>query len=169
MTVLNIMKWPNAPLSTPCTEVTTFDESLRKFADDMLETMKHFKGIGLAANQVGSSKRMFVANAPDPGKDWDGKDMVFINPKIVSASGSEPFREGCLSFPDMYEFIVRSEAVSVAYQDIEGQHKIIEAKDLMAVVVQHEIDHLDGKTFLDRMSRLKKEMFMKKLEKAWWL
>jgi peptide deformylase len=164
MSTLNVLKYPNAALTSTTSTVASFDEALRKEVDDMLDTMKANQGIGLAANQVGIMKSIIVANLQD-----EVGNRVFINPIVTSATGAISSREGCLSFPDQYEYIPRSEAVSVTYQDIEGQPKLIEATGLLAAVLQHEIDHLEGKTIVDRMSRLKKTIFLKKLEKGWWL
>lgn len=171
MSVLNILKWPSAILETKAKEVTIFDSTLKDFVCDMHETMKHAKGIGLAANQVGSLQRIITLNIPwtkDDGekKDWHNQALTFINPEIIAHS-KEAYstQEGCLSFPGIFDFISRYKTVTVKAYDENGQLFTINADELLSVCLQHEIDHLDGIVFLKRMSRLKAKLAKKKIIK----
>ncbi len=126
-------------------EPAEFNDDLKKLADDMFETMIAANGVGLACPQVGLSKRMFVAMADDEVR------RVFINPQIVKTSDdSVPYEEGCLSVPKVYENIMRPSKVTVQAQDLNGKHFVLEAEDLLARIIQHENDHLDGIIFIDR-------------------
>jgi peptide deformylase len=176
VSILKIMEWPEKVLETRAQEVTQFDEALRKFVGDMFETMEDARGIGLAANQVGDLRRILVIHIPKPEKDdneedegeveadwWHGKPMVFINPRVDSQQGKTRYQEGCLSFPGIYEYIERSTTVRVQAVDEFGKEFEIEANGLLAICLQHEIDHLDGIVFVERMSRLKANLVRKKL------
>jgi peptide deformylase len=139
----------------------------------MHETMKHSGGIGLAANQVGDLRRVIVMEIPyqedpeDPQEvkePWHDKPFTFINPQIISSSsGKIKYYEGCLSFPEVYEYIQRSEKVTVKAFDENGKEFTVEANGLFAICLQHEIDHIDGVVFLNRMSRLKARFVRQKL------
>lgn len=175
MAVLDIITWPAKVLETRCKEVTEFDDKLRQFVQDMHDTMDKFHGIGLAANQVNELKRVLITYIPhddcsDPscgeGKSWwHNKRFTFINPVIVKKLGKIKGMEGCLSFPEIYEWVDRAERVIVKAQDINGKEFEIEADGLFAVCLQHEIDHLDGVVFINRMSRLKANLVRKKIQK----
>ena len=137
MTILDVLTIPNPVLLQPCTEVTEFDEGLVSFVNDLFETMVDQKGIGLAAPQVGILERICVCHT---GK----AQLILINPKITKTSGLFRSEEGCLSIPDVLYDVPRYQFVTVEYDTLEGERTSYEAKDLMAVVIQHEIDHLDG-------------------------
>ncbi len=175
MAVLDVVVYPADVLETRAAEVTEFDDKLRAFVADMHETMHAASGIGLAANQVGSLQRVVTINIPFDGEryeqqeetceEWHDKAYTIINPRIVSKSGKFKYQEGCLSFPDIFEFVQRAKTVTVAYQDEFGKEHEITASGIMAVCLQHEIDHIDGIIFVSRMSRLKQNIVKKKLQR----
>ena len=174
MAVLKVVKWPEKVLETPAKEVEVFDEELQKFVQDMQETMKDAHGIGLAANQVGVLKRVLTIEIPAPtGEEddeeektwWHDKPFVFINPKIISKKGKIQYTEGCLSFPEIYENIERAAEIVVEAKDANGDTFEVTADGLFSICLQHEIDHLDGIVFTQRMSRLKAGMVKKRLMK----
>jgi peptide deformylase len=150
--------------------VGQFDEDLRRLTEDMLETMYADKGVGLAAPQIGLSKRIIVID-PDQhdenGAVRRGSPLALINPEIIQKSEEKIiFCEGCLSLPGQSADVERHQTVKVRYQDVTGKSLEIEASDYKAVVLQHEIDHLDGILYIDRISRLKRNMLLKKLNKS---
>jgi peptide deformylase len=164
MAILPILVAPHPVLKQKCTPVETVDDEVRRILDDMLETMYDAPGIGLAAPQVGVSKRMLVVDVS--GKDEDPRPMKLINPEIVEASDAKnTHEEGCLSFPDQFSNVVRPAAVTVKYLDETGAEQTIEADGLLATCIQHEIDHLDGIVFVDHISALKRGMIMRRLQK----
>ena len=169
--MLTILTAPHPILKKIAEPVDTVTKTEQQFLDDMLETMYQANGIGLAAPQVGVSRRMLVMDIGDAnmedGKDEDGSDILqLINPKIIAQSQeTSEYQEGCLSFPQAYETIVRPSEVTVRYLDREGAERQLKAKGLLAVCVQHEIDHLNGVTFVDHLSRLKREMILRKMRK----
>lgn len=170
MSVLKILTWPSKILETKAEKVITFDDNLKQFVSDMHETMKKADGIGLAANQVGSLKRIITICIPrhkdEKEETWHNKRLTFINPTLRSHSNDVfSSQEGCLSLPGVYEFIDRYGSVIIEALDENGKNFTMEATDLLAVCIQHEIDHLDGITFLKRMSRLKSSLARKKLMK----
>ncbi len=142
-------------------EVQVFDEELRQLVDDMFETMYAAEGIGLAAPQVGISKRLFVVDTREPGDE----PCAVINPVIAERSGSERGEEGCLSLPGLVGVVERSTLVTIEAVDVEGNPLRIDATDLLARVMQHEIDHIDGVLFIDRLSPLKRKMLISKWKK----
>lgn len=159
MSVLNILTLPNPKLKTVASPVTVFDADLAQLTEDMLETMYAAPGIGLAATQVDVHQRVVVM---DVSEDSD-TPMVFINPEIIEKSGIQTYEEGCLSVPGIYAKVKRANDVVVQFQDIQGETKKLTADGLLAVCIQHEIDHLDGIVFLDHLSALKRKMALKKL------
>ncbi|MTI17186.1 peptide deformylase [Rhodobacteraceae bacterium RKSG542] len=169
MTKREIYLVPDACLRTKCEPVAEVNDEIRALADDMLETMYAAPGIGLAAPQIGVTKRLFVLDVAEreAGEEDKKEPMVFINPKITWASEETSFyQEGCLSIPDVYEDVERPERVRVSYLDRDGKECEIEADGLLATCIQHEYDHLDGVLFVDHLSRLKRERTMKKYSKA---
>jgi len=164
-------------LETRASEVTEFDEKLRTFVRDMHETMDDSNGIGLAANQVNSLQRVIAIRIPwqerdqeegEPSEDkkwWHDKRFTFINPVITKKSGKIKYMEGCLSFPEIFDYVDRAALVTVEAFDEHGKKFEIEADGLMAVCLQHEIDHIDGIVFINRMSRLKAQMIRRKIQK----
>lgn len=140
------------------------DDDVRKLADDMLETMYDAPGIGLAAIQIGEPVRMLVIDLA--GEDEPRAAHVFINPRIVaSGEGISVYEEGCLSIPDYYAEVQRPDSVTVDYLDRDGKEQTIKAEGMMATCLQHEIDHLNGVLFIDHISRLKRDMVIRKFRK----
>jgi peptide deformylase len=161
MGILEIVKYPDPRLKQPCERETVFDSSLHKLLDDMRDTMYEAEGIGLAAPQVGVLKRIAVV---DVSQDRDGV-IELINPEITWSEGKVPSEEGCLSIPDYRETISRNENIKVTAQDRNGKEFELEASEILAICIQHEIDHLNGILFVDRLSRLKREFFRRWLKK----
>ncbi|MFM8747830.1 MAG: peptide deformylase [Aestuariivirga sp.] len=145
--------------------VASVDASVARLWDDMLETMYHAPGIGLAAIQIGVPLRLIVI---DLAKDGEEKKPVFLaNPEVIWASEAQnDYEEGCLSIPEFYEMVTRPADVKVRYQNRRGEPREIEASGLMATCLQHEIDHLNGVLFIDHISRLKRDRVLKKFQKA---
>ncbi len=161
---LPILVYPDKRLKQPSRPVTVFDEKLHRFLDDMNDTMTASNGIGLAAIQVGEPIRALLINLPDEeGNQYPENLIEVINPVIVEKRGSTTYTEGCLSVPEYYDDVVRAEWVRVEYQDRHGEKKEMEADGLLAVALQHEMDHLDGHLFIEKLSFLKR----KKFEKEW--
>ena len=165
MAVRDIIKLPDPRLKLVSEPVARVDDEVRALMDDMLETMYEAPGIGLAAIQIGVPKRVVVI---DLGKDENTREPFFIvNPEIVWASDeTRVHEEGCLSIPEYYEEVERPARVRVRYLDRAGETREIEADELLATCLQHEIDHLNGVLFIDHLSRLKRERVVKKFTKA---
>ncbi len=156
MAIREIRKSGDDILSKKCREVEKIDEKIKELGQDMLDTMYKNDGIGLAACQVGMLKRIIVYDIKYIEEGAKKEGHILINPKITSRSKAMiEVEEGCLSFPDIYENVLRHEKVTVEYTDIDGKKKKINAKEIEAVVLQHEIDHLDGIVFLDRVEEQK--------------
>ena len=162
MAILEILQFPDPRLRNLAQPVTEVDAAIRTLVDNMFETMYAAPGIGLAATQVGIGKRVVVIDISD-NKD---QPLCLINPEIVELRGIEEMEEGCLSVPGVYETVQRADWVHVRALDREGQGLELEVDGLLAVCIQHEIDHLDGKLFVDYLSQLKRTRIRKKLEKA---
>ncbi|GGB57257.1 peptide deformylase [Roseibium aquae] len=164
MTTHTILTIPDTLLRQTCAPIANVDDEIRGLADDMLETMYHAPGIGLAASQIGVLKRIFVL---DVAKEGDPKaPMVFINPEITWASDElSVYQEGCLSIPEFYEDVERPAAVKVSFIDRNGDPRELEADGLLATCIQHELDHLNGKLFIDYLSKLKRDRVMKRFNK----
>ena len=166
MTKLKIIKYPDPFLKQKCLPVTSFDKELKILAEDMLNTMYESEGIGLSAIQVGVLKRVIVIDVTEELK----KPLILINP-VITPSNSKflEFKEGCLSFPGIYESIKRNEEIAVDYNSIEGKKLSMKATGLLSICIQHEVDHLEGVVFLDRLSGLKRnraeKKFLKKLSR----
>jgi peptide deformylase len=170
MARLPIYETPDPVLRQISTPVETVDDELRKLIDDMFDTMYAAPGIGLAAVQVGVPKRLLVIDLQEPEEE-DGEPVrdprVFVNPEILETSEtSRPYQEGCLSVPDQYAEVMRPDRVRARWLDRDGTRHEQWIDGLLAVCLQHEIDHLDGILFIDHLSRLKRDMIMKKLIKA---
>ena len=163
MAVLPIRKYGDDVLRRPAEPVTEIDASLHRLIDDMVDTMYAAPGVGLAANQVGVSKRLAVVDL-SVGKRPD-ELHVFINPEIMELEGQITEEEGCLSIPDFVEVVTRPERVKVRYTDRNGQQREIRGEGLMARALCHEIDHLNGNLFIDHLRGFKKERIMKKIQK----
>lgn len=161
MSVLTILEFPDERLRKKAEPVQAVDAQVRSLVDDMVQTMYESKGVGLAATQVNIHKRIVVIDVSE-AKD---QPMCLINPEIIAQSGSEEGEEGCLSVPGFFENVTRAAAVKIRALNREGQSFELEADGLLAVCIQHEMDHLDGKLFVDYLSPLKKQRIRKKLEK----
>ena len=164
MTKLKIIKYPDPFLKQKCLPVTSFDKELKILTDNMLKTMYESEGIGLSAIQIGVLKRIIVIDITEELK----KPLILINP-VITPSNSKflEFKEGCLSFPGIYESVKRNEEIAVDYNSIEGKKLSMKATGLLSICIQHEVDHLEGVVFLDRLSGLKRnraeKKFLKKL------
>ena len=161
--ILTIRKYPDPVLQKPGEPVAVFDDALRRFVADMFETMYAAQGIGLAAPQVGDSRRITVIDL-SCGKD-PAQKMVLVNPEIVEREGRIYEEEGCLSFPEIREKVVRAAYVKVRAQDEHGTWFEAEGEELLSRCLQHEIDHLDGVLFLFRISGLKRDLALRKIRK----
>jgi peptide deformylase len=161
--ILEIRKFGDEVLRRRTEEVEVFDEDLQKLIDDMVDTMYAAPGVGLAANQIGVSKRLMVIDL-SVGRN-PGDLRVFVNPEIVESEGSITEEEGCLSIPDFVEIVTRPERVKVRYKDQHGVEQEIWGEGLMARALCHEIDHLNGMLFIDYLRGLKKERIVKKIQK----
>jgi peptide deformylase len=161
MTKLAILEYPDPRLRKTAKPVQTVDDAVRQLAADLLETMYAAKGIGLAATQVDVHRRVLVL---DVSEDRN-QPMVFINPEILSAEGRGPGEEGCLSVPDIYEKVQRATHIRVRALGRDGLPFEMEAEGLLAVCIQHEMDHLEGKLFVDYLSELKRQLIRRRLEK----
>ncbi|HSH28457.1 MAG TPA: peptide deformylase [Thiohalobacter sp.] len=161
MSRLEILHFPDPRLRNRAEPVAEVDGEIRRLVDDMFETMYAAPGIGLAATQVNVARRVLVIDISEEGN----QPRVFINPEILETSGTEQMQEGCLSVPGIYETVQRADRVRVRALDRDGQPFELEAEGLLAVCIQHEIDHLDGKLFVDYLSGLKRQRIRKKLEK----
>jgi peptide deformylase len=153
-------------LRTKAAEVTSFDDELRRLVDDMYETMYHAEGVGLAANQIGVLSRVLVVDVRDENDPIAGR-MALINPRVVDATTQrDKEAEGCLSIPGLEEVVERPWGVRVEAVDVDGQPISVSADALLGRALQHEIDHLDGILFIDRVSPLKRKLLMQKWKKA---
>ncbi len=161
MTLLTILEFPDPRLRTKAQPVSQFDAALKNLAEDMLATMYAAPGIGLAASQVDRHIQMLVLDVSEE----KNAPMVIVNPRILEREGSEVCQEGCLSVPGIFADVERAARIKLAAQDVTGKPIEIEADGLLAVCIQHEMDHLVGKLFVDYLSPLKRDMVRKKLEK----
>src|SRR5450631_910057 len=161
MTTLVILEYPDPRLRTKAKPVTVVDAALQKLAGDMIETMYSAKGIGLAATQVDVHQRLLVIDV-STGRDHP---QVFVNPQILSREGQESVQEGCLSLPGIYDKVPRATRIRVRALGLDGKLFEMDADGLTAVCIQHEIDHLEGKVFVDYLSELKRLLIRRRLEK----
>lgn len=158
---MKVLKYPDPFLFKKVKEVVHFDQMLKKEASEMINLMKQSEGVGLAANQVGLDKQIFVMQCTQ-----DKEPYVFINPEIIEASqDNTPYQEGCLSFPNLYIELERSKQVRLKWQDIDGLEKTEEFSGLEAVCVQHELDHLNGIVFVNKLKPAKKQIVLNKYSK----
>ncbi len=158
-----VVKYPDPVLAQRGEEVTVFDAKLKKLVEEMFESMYVAQGIGLAAPQINISKRITVIDVSFKKNPKD--KIVLINPEIIDRNGKQLEEEGCLSLPDIREKVSRAEWVKVRAQDADGKTFEIEGTELFGRCMQHEIDHLDGILFIDRLSRLKRELVLRKIKK----
>lgn len=176
MAILPLVIAPDSRLNHSSLPIREITPAIKQLAADMLETMYASQGIGLAAVQVGVLRRMIVVDTdwpspryddePDTSPKRERKPLVLINPEIIEASDdSQVFNEGCLSFPDQYSEVERPSETLVRYLDLNGNEQTLRARGIQAVCIQHEIDHINGIVFVDHISKLKREMILKKLTK----
>ena len=165
MSKLKIYTFPDAVLAQKAKPIQRVDRSYFKIADDMLETMYEAPGIGLAANQVGLLERLVVVDVEYNPDDEDKKNnpIILLNPEIIYREGSIITKEGCLSVPDYRAEVKRADKIKIKYQNADGLEKELSAEGMLAVCIQHELDHLEGKLFIDRLNPLKKDFAKKKL------
>ena len=161
MALLTILEFPDPRLRTKAQPVTVFDDALKQLVADMFETMYAAPGVGLAATQVNVHQQLLVMDMSEDKSDA----RVLINPRLLEKSGEQIFQEGCLSFPGIYADVERALRVKVAAQDVDGKDVEFEVEGPLAVCVQHEMDHLAGKVFVDHLSSLKRSLLLKKLDK----
>jgi len=161
LSILTILEFPDERLRKKAAVVKTVDDKIKRLIDDMLETMYESKGVGLAATQVDVHQRIIVIDVSEEKND----PLFLINPEILEKDGIKESEEGCLSVPGFYEKVNRAEHIRVKALNREGQSFEFDARDLLAVCVQHEMDHLSGKLFVDYISSLKRQRIKKKLEK----
>ena len=161
MALLNILRYPDARLHKLAAPVTIFDEALKRLVGDMAQTMYAAPGIGLAATQVDLHRQVIVIDVSERRDSL----VVLINPEIVEASGVSDIEEGCLSVPGIYDTLERAERVKVRAQDQNGNPFILQAQGLLAVCIQHEMDHLKGKVFVESLSQLKQQRIRARLAK----
>lgn len=161
--IREIVKYPDPILQRSTEKITEFNDELRQLADDMFESMYKAAGIGLAAPQIGLSKRITVIDLSN--KENPADKIILINPEIVEREGRQYAEEGCLSLPDIREKVSRAAKVKVRAQDLQGEWFELEGTELLARAFQHEIDHLDGILFLWRLSALKRDLILRKIRK----
>jgi peptide deformylase len=157
--------YPDEVLRQKAERVEEFDSELKELVEDMFETMYKRGGVGLAANQVGVLKRVFILDLKAGRHGDGGEKMVFVNPEIVHAEGEVVHQEGCLSLPGLWKKVKRAKKVIVRAQDLDGKEFEIEAEGLLSRAIQHEIDHLNGICFVDRLSPLQKRLALEKYKK----
>ena len=161
MSILTILEFPDKRLRTVAEEVNQVDDDIKTLVDDMLETMYAAKGVGLAATQINVHKRVIVMDISEDKNE----PICLINPKIIAQDGTEESEEGCLSVPGFFEPVSRAERIKVQALNREGESFELEADDLLAVCIQHEMDHLQGKLFVDYLSAFKRNRIKAKLDK----
>ncbi len=165
--ILPVVTYPDKRLKELSREVTAFDAKLHAFLDDMYETMISSNGIGLAAIQVAMPIRALIINLTDEEGVQHKEDLLeIINPVITRADGSTFYQEGCLSVPGFYEDVERSETVTLEYRDRHGERHTIDADGLLAVAIQHELDHLNGRLFIEKLSYSRRKKFEKEYKKV---
>lgn len=165
MAILPILKYPDPQLKEKSKPVEIFGEELKTLATDMAETMLDAPGAGLAAPQIGCLLRLIVVAGAENDEDFDERVITLVNPRIVSSAGEQVYDEGCLSVLDYNEKVIRAKEVEIEAQDLDGQTILLKADGRRAVILQHEIDHLEGILFIDRISQLKRDIYKRKLKK----
>jgi peptide deformylase len=161
MTKLAILEYPDARLRTRAKPVAEVDDAVRQLADDLLETMYGANGVGLAATQVDVHRRVIALDV----SETRNQPLILINPELLSAEGEGPGEEGCLSLPGIYDKVSRATRIRVRSLDLQGKPFELDAEGLLAVCIQHEMDHLEGKVFVDYLSELKRQLIRRRLEK----
>ncbi len=166
MSIRKIYQYPEPVLRKKTEKVSSFDNGLTKLVEDMAQTMYDAPGIGLAAPQIGESLNLIVVDITED-IEGDKQHMALVNPEIIAHEGTQVDEEGCLSVPELTANVKRQKKITVSYQDLEGQNHELSTEDRFAVVLQHEIDHLNGILFIDHLSPLKRKLYKKKVKK--WL
>ncbi len=161
MSILSILEFPDPRLRLHAAPVTVFDGTLKRVGADMLQTMYAADGVGLAAIQVNVQQRVLVADMSD-GRN---QPLILVNAQVVERRGSQVYQEGCLSFPGIFADVTRALEIKVKAQDVDGKELTLDVEGPLAVCIQHEIDHLDGKMFVDYLSPLKRSLLLKRLDK----
>ena len=163
--IRKVLTYPDPVLKQPSRDVETFDMTLHALLDDMYDTMIAENGIGLAAIQIGVDLNVLIINIPREDDELQHKEdlLEIINPHMISTQGSTMYKEGCLSVPEYYEEVERAERVEIRFQDRYGKESSLQADSLLAIAIQHEMDHLKGHLFIERLQMLKR----KKFEKEW--
>jgi peptide deformylase len=164
MSIRKIYQYPEPVLRQETAAIETFNDDLKKLAEDMADTMYDAPGIGLAAPQIGESVKLIVVDI-SADREENIEYMTMVNPEIVAQEGSQLDEEGCLSVPDLTAKVKRFQKITVAYQDLEGNSQELTTENRFAVVLQHEIDHLNGILFIDHLSSLKRNLYKKKVKK----
>lgn len=165
--MLKIITYPDKLLKSSSKEVTTFDAELHTFLEDMFETMMESNGIGLAAIQVARPVRVLILCIPDEeGNQLKENTLEIINPILHNPKGTITYQEGCLSVPGFYEDIERFESLTLHYQNRHGEACILEANELLAIAIQHEMDHLEGKLFIEKLTYNRRKKFEKEYKRA---
>ena len=171
MSIQKIIKYPDPVLRKTTEKITDFDENLARLVEDMAETMYDAPGVGLAAPQIGKSLKLIVvditAKKEDEPQEGERQVMPLVNPEIIAHEGTQLDEEGCLSIPELTSTVERFKKITVTFQDLQGQPQELTTENRFAVVLQHEIDHLNGILFLDHLSPLKRTLYKKKVKK--WL
>lgn len=163
MAVREIVRYGNPVLRKMSEPVEKIDDEVRELVQDMFDTLRHAKGLGLAAPQVGINLRLFIIDLTQV--DFDAEPLVFINPEITDRQGSEIGEEGCLSFPGLYFDVERADQIVVEFTDLEDDRKRMETSGLLARAVQHEFDHLNGRLFIDHLSATQRDLISGRLKK----
>ncbi|MEA2110573.1 MAG: peptide deformylase [Campylobacterota bacterium] len=164
---LDIVVYPDKRLKLQSKDVTEFDDVLHKFLDDMYDTMVSSNGLGLAAIQVANPINALIISIPDENDEQlRGNLLEIINPKITASRGSQFYQEGCLSIPGFYEDVERFETITIEYVDRYGNEHLLDANELLSIAVQHEMDHLHGKLFIEKLSYSRRKKFEKEYKKA---
>ncbi|MGB3212733.1 MAG: peptide deformylase [Desulforhopalus sp.] len=166
MSIRKIYQYPDSVLRKETEKISSFDSGLQQLVEDMAETMYDAPGIGLAAPQIGESIKLIVVDTTEDN-DGDKKYMTLVNPEIISHEGTQIDEEGCLSVPELTANVTRYQKITVSYQDLQGQPHELSTAERFAVVLQHEIDHLNGILFIDHLSPLKRNLYKKRVKK--WL
>lgn len=161
MAIRQILHFPDSRLRQKALPIDEVNDDIRQLVDDMLETMYQAPGIGLAATQINVQKRVIVIDISED----KSLPLILINPEITNKQGQREHEEGCLSVPEAYELVTRADCVQITALDRDGNRFELDADDLLATCIQHEIDHLDGKLFVDYLSNLKRQRIKKRLEK----
>ncbi len=164
MAIRTILHYPDKRLRTPGQPVTAFGPELAQLVEDMAETMYAAPGVGLAATQIGEPVRVFIIDVAT-GEDEPSDLKVFVNPELLSRQGTQAWEEGCLSFPGVHEEVERAERVKVRAQDVDGRTFELEADGLLAVAIQHENDHLDGKLMIDHLGLIRRRLVHRQMSK----